>query len=62
MSMNGQVEFSAKVQLKHDTTLADLMNLINGKNIPANARMSVYHYAGDQRDPSYTTLTFTWRE
>ncbi len=38
----------------------DLKNLVNDSDIPGHATLSVYTYAGDQRDPGYSTLTFEW--
>jgi hypothetical protein len=46
------------IQFGHDTTAGQLAACL--LDIPNEARMAITHYPGDQRDPSYTTITFTW--
>lgn len=49
----------AKIITKIELNEKDLLALIAEKyNLKLQgARISVYHYDGDQRDPSYTTIT-----
>lgn len=49
---------STTVEFRHGTTAAELSSVL--ADIPPYALVSVTHYEGDQRDPSYTRLTFTW--
>ena len=60
------IEHQATIELKHDITWGDIVTAVSnsaqGANIPDDARMRVNHYAGDQREPSYTKLTFVWQE
>lgn len=51
---------SAKVDLNHDSTFADFLEVARLANVPAHAKLRVSHYAGDQREPSVTTIEFTW--
>lgn len=57
-----KVEMKTKVKVDAMTAGALRSALVG---IPDEARMSVYKYSADQRDPrerSYTELTFTWSE
>jgi hypothetical protein len=51
-------ETSTTVEFTHGSTANDLREALAG--IPGSARMQVTHYAGDQREPSYTSIKFTW--
>ncbi len=53
-----RTQTSTTVEFQHGSTANDLREALAG--IPGSARMSVNHYAGDQREPSYTKITFTW--
>lgn len=46
------------VSFAYGTTAGELAAALSG--VPAEAKVSVEHYKGDQRDPAYTTLTFSW--
>lgn len=54
---------TAKVQVSTGLTVGDLRGVL--AQIPSTAKISVYHYEADHRDPretSYTELTFTWED
>lgn len=55
-----KINHSAKIEVKHDTTFGDIYDAVVNAQIPISAKVSVDKYVGDQRDPGYTHLTFTW--
>lgn len=48
------------IPVNYDTKVSEIRTAL--EKIPDNAKLSVDHYRGDQRDPSYTNLKFTWTE
>lgn len=50
--------------MDNNSTWGDILQMVGnsaeGLDIPETAKMKVNYYAGDQRDPSYTQLIFTW--
>lgn len=59
-----KVEHRATITLDNNSTWGDILQMVGnsaeGLDIPETAKMKVNYYAGDQRDPSYTQLIFTW--
>lgn len=48
------------ITFAHDTTAGELYNAL--EEVPCSAKITVDHYKGDQREPSYTTMTCTWSD
>lgn len=55
-----KIRHTASLTLDSSTTFGALQAQIKDARVPDNAKMSVSHYAGDQREPGYTTITFAW--
>lgn len=55
-----KIEHSAQLTIKHDTSVGQLLEALQGAQVPESAKITVDHWAGDQRDPSYTHLKFKW--
>lgn len=55
-----KIQHTAKLEIKHDTNVGDLRVALADAGVPELAKISVYHYEGDQRDPSHTQITFSW--
>lgn len=55
-----KIQHTASLQLNSSTTYGGLKAQLTDASIPDTARIKVVHYAGDQRDPGYTTITFSW--
>lgn len=49
---------TATVQVSNDFTVAALKDIL--AQVPPTARIRIDHYAGNQLDPGYTNLTFSW--
>ncbi len=47
--------------VESNTNFADLKELFADKHIPDDAKVRITTCPGDQRDPSYSTLTFEWK-
>lgn len=58
VKMDNKRTTTTNIQLLGHTTADELRRMI--EDIPDNAILSVSSYKGDQREPGYTTLTFTW--
>jgi hypothetical protein len=56
----GKITKKATIQITSRITVGELQGLL--AQVPSQATMRVQHYAGDQRDPSYTNLTFSWTD
>lgn len=62
--MSVTVNHSVTAQLSHAATLGDLEELLlaaQAAGLTRGARLHIEHHRGDQRDPSYTTITVTQR-
>ncbi len=62
--MSVTVNHSVTANLPSGATLADLKEIVaaaEGAGLTTSAKVTVQHYAGDQRDPSYTTITVRQR-
>lgn len=49
---------SMKISFGYGASAVDLKAFFS--EVPSEAKVVVDHYKGDQRDPSYTTITATW--
>lgn len=54
------VSTTATIPVKYNTKASEIRAALD--KIPDSATLSIEHYRGDQRDPSYTNLKFTWTE
>lgn len=62
--MSITVNHSVTAQLSHRATLAELREFVEAAEqagLPGTSTLSVQSYAGDQRDPGYTTITVAQR-
>lgn len=58
--MAGKVTITktTEITFPYGSTLEDLREFVAAcEGIPGSAQVNVQHYAGGQRDPSYTTIT-----
>jgi predicted ATP-grasp superfamily ATP-dependent carboligase len=56
---NARVTTTTTIQVPNTVTVGELQSLLEG--IPPTGTVRFDHFAGDQRDPSYTTITVTHR-
>lgn len=54
------VTSSTTVDVKYGTEAKDLKAAL--MLVPDNAKVSIETYVGDQRDPGYKHITFSWTE
>ncbi len=62
--MSITVNHSVTAQFSHQATLGELKEFVAAAEqagVPSSAKLSVEHFRGDQRDPSYTTITVRQR-
>lgn len=57
--MSATVSTSTTIQLQGTVTVAELQSILEA--LPGSGQVRFQTYAGDQRDPAYTTLTVTHR-
>lgn len=55
-----KIEHSAQLTIKHDTVVEELQQALTQADVPGDAKINVVKYDGDQRDPGYTYLKFSW--
>jgi hypothetical protein len=55
-----KINHSAQLEIKRNTTFAEVYDAVISAEVPAEAVVTVEHYPGDQRDPGYTHLKFRW--
>lgn len=51
---------TALIQIKSDTNKKSLIEELERLDVPDDARLRVEHFKGDQREPSYTNLIWSW--
>lgn len=61
MALGAQLNLTATMTLQHDTTKKEIIDALQRLDIPDHAKLNVDYYKGDQRDPSYTKLIWSWR-
>lgn len=53
-----EMNVQASISVSHGTTVADLKKAF--ESVPDEAKVSIATFKGDQREPSYSTITFRW--
>jgi hypothetical protein len=57
---NVSVTHTASIQTGSTITMRDIRDLAETNGVPDSATLTFDKYAGDMREPGYTTIKLTW--
>jgi len=55
-----RIAHNASITTGENITFNDIISLASTAGVPGSAKVTFTKYAGDMREPGYTTITLSW--